>query len=193
MESILSVLNNPSSVLPPATFAPVVLSRDEAHALLTGAINRINLRRFYPSDQLRPITGHTGEHELLPVDSASLRLGGEKKLTFMLRKLPRHLTAEHVRQLIYEIVPIRNSYDLLYVPVYNGKQGHNRGYCFINFVATEGAATFVDLLALKNVPDELSTCELVFAHVQGKHNMLKRLSESAGNNKRSPPGLPFQF
>lgn len=193
MESILSALNNPSSVLPPSTFAPVVLSRDEAHALLSGSMGRFNPRRFYPSEQLRPITGQTGEHELLPVDSAALRLGGEKKLTFMLRKLPRHLTAEHVRHLIYEIEPIRDTYDLLYVPVYNGKQGNNRGYCFINFVDVDGAATFVDLLALKNVPDELGPCEVVFAHVQGKQNMLRRLSESTNTSKRSPPGLPFQF
>jgi hypothetical protein len=180
------------SALPAAAFAPVVLTRDEAHALMTGLFGRSQPRRFYPIDQLRPITGHTGEHELLPVDSAALRAGKESRLTFMLRKLPRHLTAEQVRDRVMEITPIVNTFDLLYVPVYNGKQGNNRGYCFVNFVSVEGAATFAELLALRNVPDDLIPCELVFAHVQGKANMLRRLNESV-NSKKALPGLPFEF
>ena len=184
--------SNPSTILPASAFAPVVLSEEEAHALLSGSQRKIIQRKYFPSEQLVPITGHTGEHELLPVDSAALRAGTERRLTFMIRKLPRELTAEQVRQYMLSIPDIQGTFDLLYVPVYNGKQGNNRGYCFLNFTGTLGAARFAEHLALRSVPDPLQSCEVVFAHVQGKANMLRRLNESVSHNK-ALPGLPFEF
>lgn len=183
--------------LPSAAFAPVVLTVQEAASLLSGSGKSPKSsgpisRGYLPSDLLIPITGLTGEHELFPVDSAALRQGTESRLTFMIRKLPRFLTPERFKECILEIQPIDGSYDMIYVPVYMGKQGNNRGYAFINFVDKQRAAVFVELLALGNVPDDLVNCEIVFAHVQGKDNMINRLREST-IHKRVAPAVPFLF
>ena len=180
--------------LPFAAFTPVVLTSEEAHSLLAGSPHRPlhSNRSYLQTDLLIPITGQTGEHQLFPGDAASLRQGRERRLTFMIRKLPRFLTAERFRDCILEIEPIRGSFDLVYVPVYNGKQGNNRGYAFINFVDTDCAGIFVEMLALGNVPNDLTNCEIVFAHVQGKDNMIRRLHETF-NTKKGAPAAPFLF
>jgi hypothetical protein len=171
--------------LPKGAFAPLLLTTEEAQALLLNSpLASAQSRGYLASDQLL-IQGTTGEHELLPVDSAALRSGAERRLTFMLRKLPRHLTGEQVRNLMLTIEPIQDTFDLVYVPTYSGRSGSNRGYFFVNFKCTQGAALFVDLLAIKNVPDALCSCEVVFAHVQGKQNMLRRLAESAASSSAS--------
>jgi RNA recognition motif. (a.k.a. RRM, RBD, or RNP domain) len=177
-----------ATALTPGAYAPLILSADEAHALLYSRTpEKTTIRKYLPSDQLL-IQGLTGEHELLPVDSEALRNGTESRLTFMVRKLPRHLAAEHVKELFLAIAPIAKALDLLYVPVYNGKNGQNRGYCFVIFKTRTSAALFVDLLALKNVPDELTSCEIVFAHVQGKDNMIQKLAENKKCN-----AIPYEF
>ena len=176
-------------------FAPLLLTGEEAEALLLGhsSLSTSGQSRGYlASDQLL-ILGMTGEHELLPVDSAALSSGIERRLTFMLRKLPRYLTGEQVCTLMLSIEPIQGTFDLVYVPTYSGRSGSNRGYFFVNFKTTLGAAVFVDLLALKNVPDAFCQCEVVFAHVQGKANMLRRLIDSSTSLNHKKSQFPCTF
>jgi hypothetical protein len=114
------------------------------------------------------------------------------ELTVMIRKLPRGLTQDRLCNLVWKIEPLRGSFDLIYLPLCNGKTCLNRGYAFINFIDLQKANLFLLLLACGNVPDDIESCIAVWAHIQGKFDMLEHLRVTS-NTKRNVLSSPALF
>ena len=111
------------------------------------------------------------------VDPVKLLRGEETRTTLMIRRLPRTVSETD----LYALLGL--SIDCVYLPLFRGRvssahQAHgfspsplkNRGFGFVNFVSPAAAAVFVQSLSLYG--DVFAKSEIVFAHVQGKDNML---------------------
>jgi hypothetical protein len=133
------------------------------------------------------------------VDPVKLLNGEETRTTLMIRRLPRTITEADLYALLGPTIDcvylplfrgrvvqhINASPTNIYhqpVPNTNHQSNSNkpqqplppstknRGFGFVNFVSPLAAAVFVQSLPLYG--DVFAKSEIVFAHVQGKHNML---------------------
>ena len=131
------------------------------------------------------------------VNLEEIQKGLETRSTFMIRRLPRFLTADQLVSLLASPGLLDGSYDLLYVPVFTGKNHANRGYAFINFKSAELGALFLSIVQCSTDSDlskSLYKCDIVYAHVQGRLQMLgnlmrMRIEPSSVPHSQLPPGL----
>lgn len=126
-------------------------------------------------------------NDTLISDGESMRFGSnDSRCTLMLRRFPRLLNASDLASLIDSTGFLVDSYDLIYVPAFAGKNhnGSNRGYAFINFKSPELAVLFASF-ARGDLTKRLNRCDIVYAHIQGKEAMLVRLLQDGTH----PPGL----
>jgi hypothetical protein len=103
------------------------------------------------------------------VDPVKLLSGEEMRTTLMIRRLPRTITESDLYLLLGP-----SMIDCVYIPLFRTSTSilnktKNRGFGFVNFVSPVAAAIFVQSLALYG--EVFAKSEIVFAHVQGKHNM----------------------
>ena len=189
-----------------SAYAPVFLSRSDMDRILVdGAGSRshsVSMDGSCGVSNGESSANHTPREQ---VDIEKIENGTEQRCTFMVRKFPRYLSSDQFYLLMGETGLLDDAFDMLYVPVFAGgsKKNHNgnRGYAFINFKTAQLGALFVSILRYSpetNLSRHLSSCEIVFAHVQGKiemlsHFVLSRTSQdgSIANvaNAPLPPGL----
>lgn len=113
------------------------------------------------------------------VNMDDLNSGRDMRTTFMIRRLPRYLSSDQLEILIQSTGLLDDAYDLLYVPIFTGKAHANRGYAFINFRTPQLGALFVSIVKFSvetALSKQLSKCDIVYAHIQGKDNMVENLT-----------------
>ena len=113
------------------------------------------------------------------VDMDDLNSGKDARTTFMIRRLPRYLSSDQLESLIQSTGLLDDAYDLLYVPIFTGKAHANRGYAFINFRSGSLGALFVSIVKYSvdtALSKQLAKCDIVYAHIQGKDDMVENLT-----------------
>ena len=113
------------------------------------------------------------------VNMDDLNSGRDTRTTFMIRRLPRYLSSEQLETLVQSTGLLDDAYDLLYVPIFTGKAHANRGYAFINFRTPQLGALFVSIVKFSIdtvLSKQLSKCDIVYAHIQGKDDMVDNLT-----------------
>jgi hypothetical protein len=130
------------------------------------------------------------------VNPDELNMGREQRTTFMIRRLPRYISSEQLVSLLNRSGYLRDSVDLVYVPIFTGKAHANRGYAFVNFRSPQLGALFMTVV--RHSPEtelskQLGRCDIVYAHIQSKDAMLANLtripSGAYWNQAILPPGL----
>lgn len=127
------------------------------------------------------------------VNQDDLVSGRETRTTFMVRRLPRYLSVEQLRQLIEATGSLKDALDLIYVPVFTGKAHANRGYAFLNFKSTQQGAKFLSIIRNDSDSDlaiHLCRCDVVYAHIQSRELMLANLSRIRDAPWWPEPSLP---
>jgi hypothetical protein len=112
-------------------------------------------------------------------DMDELAEGRDSRTTFMIRRLPRYLDVDQLQILIESTGLLDDSYDLLYVPIFTGKAHANRGYAFINFKTPKLGGLFLSIIKYSSdspISKQLSKCDIVYAHVQGRDDMVSNLT-----------------
>ena len=106
----------------------------------------------------------------------------DKRTTIMIRHIPNKYTLKLLSEEIDKCN--KNQYDLLYLPVDN-KNKCNLGYGFINFVNPFHIISFYDRYYGKKWEKYNSDkiCELVYAKIQGKDELLQHINERGEINK----------
>ena len=135
------------------------------------------------------------------VNMDDLNSGRENRTTFMVRRLPRYLSVDQLEMLIESTGLLDDSYDLLYVPIFTGKAHANRGYAFINFKSPKLGAMFVSIVKYSvdtPLSKQLSKCDIVYAHIQGRDEMVSNLTrvrsvDSSPSAVSSAPTVAAQF
>lgn len=113
------------------------------------------------------------------VNMDDLNSGRDTRTTFMIRRLPRYLSSDQLEVLVQSTGLLDDAYDLLYVPIFTGKAHANRGYAFINFRSPQLGALFVSIVKYSidtALSKQLSKCDIVYAHIQGKDDMVDNLT-----------------
>jgi hypothetical protein len=130
------------------------------------------------------------------VNADELNNGRDTRTTFMIRRLPRYLSAEQLFSLLNRSGYLKNSVDLIYVPVFTGKAHANRGYAFINFNSPQLGALFMTVVCHSSETElskQLGRCDIVYAHIQSKDAMLANLTRVSDGlfwqEPTVPPGL----
>jgi len=207
------------SGLPAAICAPLVLSVAELGLILGSSrrpsrsshvfIQRNYLSDLYPNRNNLEKTANsslsafckpqspieTATESVFPelVNVGDLFSGAETRTTFMVRRLPRFISADQLKYLLSATGILENALDLIYVPVFTGKAHANRGYAFLNFKSPLLGALFISLLK-DHVETELSThlcrCDVVYAHIQTRELMLANLSRIRDAAWWPEPSLP---
>ena len=116
------------------------------------------------------------------VNMDDINAGTEYRSTFMVRRLPRFLSVDQLELLMRSTGMLDDSYDLIYVPIFTGKAHANRGYAFINFKTPQLGALFVSLVrysAETALSRQLAKCDIVYAHIQGRDDMISNLGRRA--------------
>jgi hypothetical protein len=130
------------------------------------------------------------------VNPDELNMGRDNRTTFMIRRLPRYISAEQLVSLLNRSGYLRDSVDLVYVPIFTGKAHANRGYAFLNFKSPQLGALFMTVV--RHSPEtelskQLGRCDIVYAHIQSKEAMLANLTRIPDgmywNEPTVPPGL----
>ena len=130
------------------------------------------------------------------VNPDELNMGRDNRTTFMIRRLPRYISADQLVSLLNRSGFLRDSVDLVYVPIFTGKAHANRGYAFLNFKSPQLGALFMTVV--RHSPEtelskQLGRCDIVYAHIQTKNAMLVNLTRVPEgmfwNDPTVPPGL----
>ena len=137
---------------------------------------------------------HTGRMQFVSVED--LNSGCELRTTFMVRRLPRYISVDQFNFLLQSTGILKDAADLMYVPVFTGKAHANRGYAFVNFKTPELGALFVTIIRHSPETDlakQLGRCDIVYAHLQSKEEMIENLTRVREgpfwNQPTLPPGL----
>jgi hypothetical protein len=125
-----------------------------------------------------------------------LNSGRETRTTFMVRRLPRYISVDQFNYLLQSTGILKDAADLIYVPVFTGKAYANRGYAFVNFKSPHLGALFVTIIRHSPETDlskQLGRCDIVYAHLQSKEDMIANLARVREgpfwNQPTLPPGL----
>lgn len=113
------------------------------------------------------------------VNMDDLNSGKDTRTTFMIRRLPRYLSSDQLESLVQSTGLLDDAYDLLYVPIFTGKAHANRGYAFMNFRTPHLGALFVSIVKFSvdtHLSQQLAKCDIVYAHIQGKDDMVDNLT-----------------
>ena len=196
--------------VPPALKAPLVLSLDELNVLM-GSLSSalIVTRRNY----LAPFRGTAGSAPRVTdtspatgggvtssstymefVDIDDINAGRDARTTYMIRRLPRYISVDQLCILMASTGLLADAFDLIYVPIFTGKAHANRGYAFINFKTPQLGALFLSIVKFSPETDlsrQISRCDVVYAHIQSKEDMVANLSRSRSEDgsESLPPGL----
>ena len=126
------------------------------------------------------------------VDMEKINSGKDFRTTFMIRRLPRFLSVDQLELLIRSTGMLDDSYDLIYVPIFTGKAHANRGYAFINFKTPQLGALFVSIVKYSletALARQLAKCDIVYAHIQGRDDMISNLRRQTRDDEPVMHGM----
>jgi hypothetical protein len=180
-------------------FQPVILSPDEFDYMSSDISTSLSVisssirPRFNPTNRADPDRRLLDHH-----DARNLLNGSDTRTTFMIRRLNRTLTVNSLCQMINRVASLRNSFDLIYVPVARkSSDGFTRGFAFINFKDPKVAGIFLNQIITQistnmSILRALHHSEIVFAQVQGKGETLRHISSRGDDLSFPPPGLYYE-
>lgn len=127
------------------------------------------------------------------VNADELNTGRDSRTTFMIRRLPRYLSCDQLLNLLNRSGYLKDSVDLIYVPVFTGKAHANRGYAFVNFKSPHLGALFMTVVRHSSETElskQLGRCDIVYAHIQSKEGMLANLTRAPTDVNWQEPTVP---
>jgi hypothetical protein len=133
-------------------------------------------------------SGRKSSSHLDYVNADDLNNGQDTRTTFMIRRLPRYISAEQLLNLLNRSGYLHDSVDLIYVPVFTGKSHANRGYAFVNFKSPQLGALFMTVVRHSSETElakQLGRSDIVYAHIQSQKAMIENLT-------RAPDGIIWQ-
>ena len=112
------------------------------------------------------------------IDIDSVSAGDERRTTLMIRNIPNKYTQRMVIQEIQE--NFVGTLDFFYLPI-DFKNGCNVGYAFVNFATGEDVLAFHAVFHGRrwNMFNSEKICELTFARIQGKSNLVSHFQNSS--------------
>lgn len=137
-------------------------------------------RQHHHNQSLAGSAGDDKDNRHLTLDVDAVQAGRDVRTSLMIRNIPNKYTQQMLLAEFTENGHGPGKIDFFYLPI-DFKNKCNRGYAFVNFVECKDIVPFHRQYFGQNwrVFNSDKICDITYARIQGKANMLKRFENSA--------------